>query len=97
MLLAYPLGYATLAIMIPDTQKLIHHISRLEGQLQSIKRELASVDPDCEKMARTLKASSRSFSTLRMAFVTCFLEHRFRVKKAVTDPAYDALMEVIST
>lgn len=95
-LLAYPQGYARLWYMQPDKQKLIHHISRLEGQLQSIKKELASTEPNCEKAALTLKAASRSFSTLRMAFVSCFLEHKYLSKKADSDSTFQALIQVIN-
>lgn len=82
--------------MQPDRQKLIHHISRLEGQLQSIKKELASTEPDCGKAALTLKAASRSFSTLRMAFVSCFLEHKYIAKSQESDKTYKALIQVIN-
>ncbi len=76
---------------------LIHHISRLEGQLASVKKELTNDTPDCEKAARTLKAASRSFSTLRMAFVTCFLETKYISKKQGADKTYDALLQVINS
>ena len=76
--------------------QLIHHISRLEGQLASVKRELQESEPDCEKAARTLKAASRSFSTLRMSFVTCFLEQKYLSKVQKNDPSYKALLQVIN-
>ena len=76
---------------------LIHHISRLEGQLAYIKRELAHETPDCEKAALTLKAASRSFSTLRMSFVTCFLETKYLSKKQTSDETYSALLQVINS
>ena len=82
--------------MQSDKQKLIHHISRLEGQLQSIKKELAEPEPDCEKAALTLKAASRSFSTLRMVFVSCFLEHKYLSRKQDSDTTYKALIQVIN-
>jgi len=82
--------------MQSDKQKLIHHISRLEGQLLSIKKELASSEPDCEKAALTLKAASRSFSTLRMTFVSCFLAHAYVSKKNTSDTTYKALIQVIN-
>lgn len=82
--------------MQSDKQKLIHHISRLEGQLQSIKKELSSKEPDCEKAALTIKAASRSFSTLRMTFVSCFLEHKYLSKKQDSDTTYRALIQVIN-
>ena len=77
--------------------KLIHRISRLEGQLASVKRELHEPEPDCEKAALTLKAASRSFSALRMAFVTCFLETKYISKKQSDDKTYDALLQVINS
>lgn len=78
-------------------KKLIHHISRLEGQLASVKRELQLAEPDCEKAALTLKASSRSFSTLRMSFVTCFLEEKYIPKKQKLDGTYASLLQVINS
>lgn len=77
--------------------KLIHHISRLEGQLASVKRELQGAEPNCEKAALTLKAASRSFSTLRMSFVTCFLETKYLTPKQETDETYKALLQVINS
>lgn len=82
--------------MQPDKQKLIHHISRLEGQLESIKKELVAPETDCEKTALTLKAASRSFSTLRMAFVSCFLEQKYLPKHNEADTTYKALIQVIN-
>jgi DNA-binding FrmR family transcriptional regulator len=82
--------------MQSDKQKLIHHISRLEGQLQSIKKELSLEEPNCERAALTLKAASRSFSTLRMAFVSCFLEKKYLSKKKDSDTTYKALIQVIN-
>lgn len=76
---------------------LIHHISRLEGQLASVKRELEKTDTDCEKASLTLKAASRSFSTLRMSFVTCFLETKYITKKQESDNTYKALLQVINS
>lgn len=93
---AYPPRYVTLVHMQPDKQNLIHHISRLEGQLASIKKELIATESDCEKAALTLKAASRSFSTLRMSFVSCFLEHKYFSKKPDSDSTYKALMQVIN-
>jgi len=82
--------------MQPDKQKLIHHISRLEGQLTSIKKQLQAAEPDCEKAALTLKAASRSFSTLRMSFVSCFLEQKYLARNNQSDSTYRALIQVIN-
>lgn len=55
-------------------KELIKHISRLEGQLASVKRELQKEAPDCEKASNTLCAASRSFASFRRAFLNCFLD-----------------------
>jgi DNA-binding FrmR family transcriptional regulator len=78
-------------------KKLIDHISRLEGQLRSIKNELGQMEPDCEKAALTLKAASRSFSALRMSFVTCFLETKYISNKKRLDNTYTTLIRVINS
>lgn len=84
--------------MQPNTQKLIHHISRLEGQLASVKKELQTAEPDCEKASLTLKAASRSFSALRTSFVSCFLEYKYLPSKSqASDPTYQALIQVINS
>ncbi len=83
--------------MQTDTKELIRHMSRLEGQLMSIKKELAAANPDCKKAALTLKAASRSFSTFRMAFVACFLKNKFITKKQDSDDVYQALIQVINS
>ena len=80
-----------------DKQKLIHHISRLEGQLASLKRELENNQPDCAKAAHTLKASARSFSSLRMAFVSCFFKHKYLSEQQSNDPTYNSLIKVINS
>lgn len=93
----YPLGYGILMLMQHVNAALIHHISRLEGQLASVKKELAEESPDCEKAALTLKAASRSFSTLRMSFVSCFIEKKYFSAKSKKDSTYSALIQVINS
>ncbi len=82
-----------------DQKQLIHHISRLEGQLASIKRQLQSDTVDCVKAGETLRAASRSFSSLKHAFVGCFLEKKFFSKQQVAavqdSPEYNALLDLI--
>lgn len=78
---------------------LIDHISRLEGQLASIKKELQSDSPDCLKAGTTLRAASRSFASLKHAFVSCFLEKKFfsgkRASALHESPEYAALLDLI--
>ena len=82
-----------------DYKPLIDHISRLEGQLASIKKELQEGSPDCVKSGTTLRAASRSFASLKHAFVSCFLQKKcFSGKQGSTlsdSPEYRALLDLI--
>ncbi|MBP7134362.1 hypothetical protein KBA73_04055 [Patescibacteria group bacterium] len=82
-----------------DYKPLIDHISRLEGQLASVKKELQLESPDCLKAGTTLRAASRSFASLKYAFVTCFLEQKFFSRKQASSlhksPEYMALLDLI--
>lgn len=71
-----------------ERKKIIDHISRLEGQLASIKEELSqSSEPDCLKASKTLLSASRSFAGLREQFVETFLMAHFIQKKQIKDEA----------
>jgi DNA-binding FrmR family transcriptional regulator len=58
-------------------KKIIDHISRLEGQLASVKAELAKEKVDCLKASTTLLSASRSFAGLRQTFTESFLMKHF--------------------
>ncbi|MDQ5952680.1 MAG: hypothetical protein QG626_809 [Patescibacteria group bacterium] len=82
-----PLGVYGIDVvsMKKETYKaVIQHISRLEGQLASVKQSLQTEHPDCDTTAKTLHAASRSFASLREAFVSCVLEHKFVDAKTIT-------------
>jgi DNA-binding FrmR family transcriptional regulator len=58
-----------------DQQRaLVRHLSRLEGQLASVRSALMQEEPDCAKASATLVAASRSFDSLRCAYVACMLD-----------------------
>lgn len=59
--------------MATQRKQIIDHISRLEGQLASVKAELEKDEPDCLRASRTLLSASRSFAGLREDFVESFL------------------------
>ena len=59
----------------------VDHVSRLEGQLASIKKELMTEAPDCAKVSQTLLSASRSFAGLREQCIENFLLHHFVEKK----------------
>ncbi len=68
--------------MTRNKKQIIDHISRLEGQLASVKNELQQETVDCAKASTTLLSASRSFAGLRQAFTESFL-----LKHFVTDVA----------
>jgi len=73
--IGYPLCYT---LSMPDTKKqIIDHISRLEGQLASVKAELQKDTVDCSKASTTLLSASRSFAGLRQKFTESFLMKHF--------------------
>lgn len=80
-----------------DTKVLIHHISRLEGQLRSVKEELGRDVPDCVRASDTLRAASRSFSSLRQSFVRCFLESAYITDRTLLKKQeYQSLLKIIN-
>ncbi len=76
-------------------KKLVDHISRLEGQLAAVKKELAQSSPDCDKASKTLLSASRSFATLREQFVSCFLDSYFESKTNKKEKALTSLLTLI--
>jgi len=58
-------------------KEIINHISRLEGQLASIKKELFIEEPNCTKASTTMLSAARSFATLRQRFIESFLLKHF--------------------
>lgn len=65
--------------------KMIQHIGRLQGQLESVKKELAHGESaECGKASRTLLSSLRSFEGLRTSFITLFLTEKFLSKRGLT-------------
>jgi len=77
-------------------EQMVHHISRIEGQLASVKAELAKERPDCEKASKTLLSASRSFAGLREQFVESFLRTHFvDEKRASRDTSFTTLLTLI--
>jgi DNA-binding FrmR family transcriptional regulator len=63
--------------MKTEKKQIIDHISRLEGQLASIKSELQKDTVDCLVASATLLSASRSFAGLRQKFTEAFLLKHF--------------------
>lgn len=63
--------------MTKERKLIIDHISRLEGQLSAVKKELCLPEPDCVRASDTLLSASRSFAGLRQKFTESFLLMHF--------------------
>lgn len=70
---------------VQNTDVIIRHINKLQGQLESVKKELLSADPRCDVASTTLYAAARSFASLRTLFITCFLYRAFEVRDKNTE------------
>jgi len=82
--------------MNENKKKIIDHISRLEGQLASIKKELQQDETDCTKASTTLLSASRSFAGLRQKFTESFLMKHFVPNLTKTDQElFDKLTALI--
>lgn len=82
--------------MTPMRKEIINHISRLEGQLASVKAELLVDEPDCAKASKTLLSASRSFAGLREQFVESFLLSHFVDAKKIEDKVlFEQLLTLI--
>ncbi|MCA9360736.1 metal-sensing transcriptional repressor [Candidatus Nomurabacteria bacterium] len=81
-----------------DRKQIVNHISRLEGQLSSVKAELMLEKPDCEKASKTLQSASRSFAGLREQFVETFLTTHFIDKSKIKDRTmFESLIALIKS
>ncbi len=92
----YPLYYTT--TMKQERKKIVDHISRLEGQLASVKAELLKDEPNCEKASQTLQSAARSFAGLREQFVESFLlTHFVDVRKITNEKLFTQLLALIKS
>ncbi len=80
--------------MTPQCKQLTNHINRIEGQLNSIKKELEQTEPDCIKASQTLYSLSRSFAGLRQQFIETFLQ-KYMTPKKTKQAESEALTELL--
>jgi len=82
--------------MNDNKKQIIDHISRLEGQLASVKKELQHDTIDCARASTTLLSASRSFAGLRQKFTEAFLMKHFVPTVAKKDQVlFDKLTALI--
>lgn len=82
--------------MQDNKKQIIDHISRLEGQLASVKAELQKDSINCMKASTTLLSASRSFAGLRQKFTESFLIKHFVPNVAKKDQElFDKLTALI--
>ncbi len=79
----------------PDCQKIINHLSRIQGQIDSLKRAVEAGNP-CDEVAMLTNSILRSFDSARANIVeTYILEEILGGKKVSADKA-EKLSRVIS-
>lgn len=83
--------------MDKDCKKIVDHISRLEGQLGAVKKELLKNEIDCSRASKVVLAASRSFATLRMNFIKTLLTRKYRFEEIDKDEVnkLDDLLSII--
>jgi DNA-binding FrmR family transcriptional regulator len=75
--MVYKKGNQKNTFMTKEQKAIVDHISRLEGQLAAVKKELCLSTPDCVRASETLLSASRSFAGLRQKFTEAFLLRHF--------------------
>lgn len=82
--------------MKKEQKAIVDHISRLEGQLAAVKKELLQTEPNCVKASETLLSASRSFAGLRQKFTESFLLSHFASPKTTKEKEmFDKLIALI--
>jgi DNA-binding FrmR family transcriptional regulator len=74
--------------MTPDCKAAIDHISRLQGQLETLKRKIESESP-CEEIVPLALSAAKSFDGLRAKIVRGFV---FEMCFSDKDMAHDGLL-----
>lgn len=81
--------------MKKDCKKLLDHISRLQGQLTRLQKDIESGD-SCENVIRLALSSSKSFDTLRAKIVEGYIESLLLESKRPSPKTLQQLTTVYS-
>jgi DNA-binding FrmR family transcriptional regulator len=67
------------------TDPLVHRLSRIQGQIEGLKKIVASGNADCLKTIELAKASSNAIKKFAQAYVEAHLEQCVQEKKALSE------------
>ncbi len=67
------------------TDPLVHRLSRIQGQIEGLKKIVASGNADCLKTIELAKASSNAIKKFAQAYVEAHLEECVQEKKALNE------------
>ena len=67
------------------TDPLVHRLSRIQGQIEGLKKIVASGNADCLKTIELAKASSNAIKKFAQAYVEEHLEQCVQEKKALSE------------
>lgn len=81
--------------MKKDCKKLLDHISRLQGQLTRLQKDIEAGD-SCENVIRLALSSSKSFDTLRAKIVESYIESLLLESKRPSPKTLQQLTTVYS-
>jgi DNA-binding FrmR family transcriptional regulator len=80
---------------MPTTKHIVDHISRLEGQLSAIKKEMQQEQPDCHKVSKTLLSAARSFAGLRSQCMESMLRaHFMSTQKGIDEALFTQVLSI---
>jgi DNA-binding FrmR family transcriptional regulator len=65
--------------------QLVHRLSRIQGQIEALKRIAASDEADCLKTIELAKAASNAIKKFAQAYVEEHLDHCVEEKRAIKE------------
>lgn len=67
------------------TDPLVHRLSRIQGQIEGLKKIVASGNADCLKTIELAKASSNAIKKFAQAYVEAHLEQCVEEKRSISE------------
>jgi CsoR family transcriptional regulator, copper-sensing transcriptional repressor len=78
--------------------QLVHRLSRIQGQIEAIKKEIQlEENKDCVKIMRLIKASNNAMKKFGEAYITAHLEECLRNNNSVGETLEKDLKDVINS
>lgn len=75
--------------------KVIHHLSRIQGQIESLKRAIGE-DQDCKKVANLTSSILRSFDSARSSIIEGYILEEVLDGKSISAKKAESLSTIVS-